>query len=185
MSSVTIRVDGLNETIKKLKNKKQDIEKKSKQVILKLANKGIKVARASSKGDSHHFDKMVIFKKEWQGGYICIVGANNKLGGLHTQWYDAEGNLHVETISPILALEYGTAGLAISDGFEDGARGGQGSAGVTFNHIKDTSWYYYTDAKGQHRKYATAEEAKQPMYNAFLEVKSQIKATINEVFGNV
>ena len=125
----------------------KDIEKKSKQVLIKLADKGIKVAKQSAENDSHHFDKMVIFKKEWGNGYLCMIGANNNLGGLHTQWYDSEGNFHTETISPILALEYGTAGLAISGGFDDGKHGGKGSAAVTFNHIDSISWYYYENAK--------------------------------------
>lgn len=181
--SRTIQIEGLRNTIKKLENQRRDIEKKSKQVLNKLADKGISVAKEAAADDTHHFSEMVVFKKEWEGGYLCLVGANDNLGKLRTQWYDSEGNYHTETISPILALEYGTAGLAIEGNIDD--RGGRGKAAVTKNHTSDTSWYYYEDAKKNHRHKATAEEPHEPMYKAFLAMKRDIQLTISEVFGHV
>ena len=171
-----ITVIGTQGTIRKLENYKKSLETKSKQMLRKLADLGITVAKAEALNDSHKFYKMVTFKKKWNDGYLYLVGADSNLRGLHTEWYDAEGNHHTETISPILALEYGTAGKAI--------KGHQGSASVTGNHINDTVWYYYEGPNRTGRHLATAEEPHQPMYKAFLIMKKQIKQAAIEVFGH-
>lgn len=174
MNEITIL--GMKATINKIEKYKITLEKKTKKMLTKLASLGITVAQAEAKNDSHHFDKMVVFKKEWNGGYLYLIGRNKGLRGLHTEWYDAEGNYHTETISPILALEYGTAGKAI--------KGHKGSAAVTRNHVDDKAWYYYEGPNRTKPHKATAEEAHEPMYKAFLIMKKQIQLAASEVFGN-
>ena len=58
---------------------------------------------------------MVEFVKEWNGGYLYLIGRNSDTSGLHTEWYDGEGNYHNETISPILALEFEFESVLLSN----------------------------------------------------------------------
>lgn len=156
----------------------KDLKRRTQIFIERLADIGIRVAIQSAEGDSHHFDEMVTFEKEVGSMKVVLVGRNDNISGLHTTWYDGEGNFHDETISPILALEWGTAGLAI--------KGHQGSFAVTGNHTSDTSWYYYENVDGNgnpiDKHYATAEEAHEPMFNAYMEMKNQINDIARKVF---
>jgi hypothetical protein len=174
-----LSTNGIEELQKQLNNYvKNDLIRRTQIFIERLADIGIYIAVKSAEGDSHHFDEMVTFEKKIGNMKVVIVGRNDDLSGLHTTWYDGEGNFHDETISPILALEYGTAGLAI--------KGHQGSFAVTGNHVSDTEWYYYEDVDGEGRPinphYATAEEAHEPMFNAYMEMKNQIKDIARKVF---
>lgn len=175
-----LSVSGINNLIKDLTDYKDSLEDKNRIFMEKLAEKGIKVCHdEQAQGDSHDFFSMVTFEMKWEDKTLCIIGRNSDLSRLHTLWYDGQGNEHRETINPILALEYGTAGLAI--------KGHKGSAAVTGNHVDDTEWYYYSEltsnGKPTELKYATAEEAHQPMYQAWFNMKMEIVKTAKEVFG--
>lgn len=174
MNRSCIEIQGIEDTVKKIETFRSDMVQKTLLACEKLADLGITIARAESLNDSHKFYKMVVFEKRWRGGSLYMIGRNSDLSGLHTEWYDGDGNYHRETISPILALEYGTAGKSI--------KGYQGSAAVTGNHISDTTWYYYEDKERTKKHYATAEEARQPMYKALTIMRNQIKQVMNEVF---
>jgi len=116
----------IKDAIKQIKDYEKDLKEKTKLFLEKLADKGILVAELSAMGDSHKFSEMVKFEKEWQGQKLCLIGRNDDLSGLRTEWYDADGNYHNDIISPILMLEYGSA-LMGSHFF--------------FIHIKNVNWY--------------------------------------------
>lgn len=176
-----LSVAGIRDLQKQLEAYKNTLEYRMKLVAEKLAQYGITMAYDASQGDSHKFSEMVKFSMEWQGKTLYLVGSNSDTSGLHTLWYDGDGNKHTETISPILALEWGTAGFAI--------KGHQGSAAVTGNHVSDTEWLYYSDIDENgnpiNLKRATAEEAHEPMFKAYEYMESMIVRTVKEVFTNV
>lgn len=184
MSNIIIDLDispkGIKDAIKQLEYYRDvTLPQKTKRFLEALADVGIKVARASADGDSHHFDDMVVFEKVIDSDTsVTVVGRNDDLSGLHVQWYDGKGIYHEETISPILALEYGTAGYAI--------KGHKGTAAVTGNHVNDTSWYYYEsldeNGKPTDKHYATAEEPHTPMYDARMEMVQQIRSIAKKIF---
>lgn len=169
----------IDDAIAQLQDYKNNLKSKTQIFLERLADKGITVCINSVQGDSHHFEEMVTFEKKWNDGVLYLIGRNDNLSGLHTEWYDGKGNFHTETISPILALEFGTAGLAI--------KGHGGSAAVTGNHIEDTEWYYYTDinenGKPINPHYATAEEAHEPMFKAWEEMVREVNSTAKKVFA--
>lgn len=175
-SSLTVK--GLIGLIADIEQYKQQYQEKKMIFIERLADFGITVAEASAKGDSHHFDSMVVFEKKSNGKAIRIIGRNDNTSGLHIGWYDADANYHDEVISPILMLEYGSAGIAVL--------GHQGTFAVTGTQVNNYSWYYATelDENGNPTgwKYATAEEPHYPMYLAFIEMKNQINTIAKEVF---
>lgn len=174
----SLSVEGIKSIIVELEKLKQDIEIKTRQFSEMLADKGITVAFEYAQGDSHKFCEMVTFTKEYKGKKVYLVGKNVDLSRLNTHWYDADGNEHEETISPILALEWGTAGRAI--------KGHQGTASVTGNHVTDTQWMFYTDIDGNgnpiNPHIATAEEAHEPMFHAYEEMKNAIKDVARKCF---
>lgn len=174
----SLSVDGINNLISQLNNYKSDLHRRTDLFINRLADYGISIAQMSAQGDSHHFDSMVVFEKKSNGKAIRIIGRNDNTSGLHIGWYDADANYHDEVISPILMLEYGSAGLAVL--------GHQGTFAVTGTQVDNYSWYYATelDENGNPTgwKYATAEEPHYPMYLAFIEMKNQINTIAKEVF---
>lgn len=173
--NITLSSKSIQNAIQELNNYKKELKDKTKLFCEKLADIGIDVAQTKAEGDSHHFDGMVEFVKEWHDGYLYVIGRNSDVSGLHIEWWDGEGKYHTETISPILALEYGTAGQAI--------KGHKGTAAVTGNHINDNFWYYYDSPDLSSRHVATSEEAHQMMYFAAIEMRKQIKEIAKEVWG--
>lgn len=173
---ISLNSNSLEDAVKELMDYKADLIKKTNNFCEKLADIGIEVAVTQADKDSHKFSEMVEFIKEWDGGYLYVIGRNSNLSGLHLEWWDGEGTYHTETISPILALEYGTAGLAI--------KGHKGSFAVTGNHINDEKWYYYDSPTLSSRHVASAEEPHEMMYHAAIEMKKQIKAVAKEVWGD-
>ena len=172
------KANSITDVIKQLEDYKKELENKTKLFLEVLADKGIIAAINSANRDSHHFDGMVTFEKKWGNGVLYLVGRNDNISGLHTEWYDSEGNYHNNVISPILMLEYGSAGLAI--------KGHGGSFAVTGNHINDTRWMYYEgiDDNGNpiNPKVATAEEPHSPMLHAWEEMIQQIQVTAKEIW---
>lgn len=184
MSNIIIDLDispkGIKEAIKQLEYYRDvTLPQKTKKFLETLADLGIATAWRSSQNDSHKFCDMVTFEKVVDDDTtVTVVGRNDDISGLHVQWYDGRGIYHEETISPILALEYGTAGYAI--------KGHKGTAAVTGNHVNDTSWYYYEsldeNGKPTDKHYATAEEPHTPMYDARMEMIQQIKKVAKKIF---
>lgn len=178
--NMTLSSKSIQNAIKELENYKTELQQKTNLFLEKLSDVGITVAKNTAQGDSHHFDEMVEFVKEWDNGELYLIGRNSNLSGLHIEWYDGDGNYHDETISPILALEYGTGKLAIE--------GRKGSFAVTGNHVDDDIWYYYQsiDANGNpiDKHVATPEEPHQMMYEATMEMMRQIKTIAREVWPN-
>ena len=174
-----LSVDGINNLISQLNNYKSDLHRRTDLFINRLADYGISIAQMSAKGDSHHFDSMVVFEKKKDGNTIYIIGRNADLSQLHTEWYDSKGQYHQNVISPIAMLEFGSAGMAI--------KGFKGSYAVTGTSVNKKVWMYATelDEKGGPTgwEWASAEEPHEPMHKAFLEMQSQIFRVAREVFG--
>ena len=182
--NMTLSSQSINDAIKQLEDYKKELQDKTELFLEKLADIGITVAKhEAAVNDDHKFYElgMVEFVKEWQDGYLHLIGRNADLSRLHTHWYDGEGNPHDETISPILALEWGTAGRAVP--------GHKGEFAVTGNHVNDTFWYYYTslDENGKPDKdtkhVATAVKPHEMMYKATMEMMKEIKKVAKEVWG--
>lgn len=175
----SLSVKGLRGLIADIEQYKQQYQEKKMIFIERLADFGITVAEASAKGDSHHFDSMVVFEKKKDGNTIYIIGRNADLSQLHTEWYDSKGQYHQNVISPIAMLEFGSAGMAI--------KGFKGSYAVTGTSVNKKVWMYATelDEKGEPTgwEWASAEEPHEPMHKAFLEMQSQIFIVAREVFG--
>lgn len=176
-----LSVSGIEKLQKELRNYQNKIlPRKTNEFLEALGEIGIRVAKDEAYGDSHKFYQMVAFEKKVDNMTLVLIGRNDNVSGLHTEWYDSDGNYHDETISPIFALEWGTAAEAIG--------GYQGSFAVTGNHVNDSFWYYYEgiDENGNpiNPHFATAEEANEPMYNAFLEMKKEIISTARKVFSH-
>lgn len=174
-----LSVKGINNLINQLNAYKVDMNAKLQILKERLADLGVDVAEAEAKGDSHDFSEMVTFTKRVSGEKVYLVGFNSDKSKLHNEWYDAEGNYHYNEVSPIMMLEYGSAGLAEPEY--------RGSFSVTGTHTDDTVWYYYADIDKDgnpiHPLPASAEEPHYPMYKAKLGMIAEIKRIAKEVFG--
>lgn len=188
MKEITVKLNasGIKEMQNAINEYIESLPERIKLFTDKLMEIGIEVAEMESQGDSHHFDGMVAFRytneQTVNGSKGEFIGENDDIGGLHTTWYTSDGALQTDVISPILMLEFGSAGRAIMG---HNGIGGQGSFAKTGTHVNDLDWWYVESFDSNNKPIyhrATAEEAHEPMYKALLVMRESILEVAKEVF---
>lgn len=183
----TLNKNSLNKLVRQLEEYRDGLDGKMATFIEKLLDVGIKVARFQSidvpgQFGTHQMGRYVTFEKEIEVGNNTCRGLMLGIGEtLFSTWYAREERHG--SINAIMALEFGTAALALSVREAFGAVGGQGT-NSKYGHENDMEWFLYKENGGHvERIKATAIRPTRPMYNAALEMSRQIVETAREVFG--
>ena len=190
-------VSSLEQLKKDLEKYKKSLNGKMQVFIDELLKIGIESAEqhteVSGPLGTHNMKNLgnIAFRKE-------VSTADGKVYGIlfghgddvHGEWYenDGSGNYHLveDTINSLLAIEFGTAGMAlpVQDAF--GVTAGQGTKSRN-GHERDLAWYIITaidpkTGKPSAWKCATAINPSQPMYNAGLAMYEGVKKAAEVAF---
>ena len=119
--------------------------------------------------------------------YGVMIGTGDDIVG---EWYANDGNGNYipqkDVINALMAIEFGTAAMALPPTEAFGVLGGRGTFPALY-HEDDYAWSIITkiDSNGKpiEWKSATAIQPTRPMYYAGLEMYQKIKQTAIAVFG--
>jgi len=189
-------VKSLKALQKELKSYKDSLQGKMERFITLLLEEGVRTAcekavDVSGALGTHHMGKHVFFGAEpveTSDGvvYGLIIGQGDDIVG---EWYANDGNgtyvPQKDVINALMALEFGTAAMALPPTEAFGVLGGRGTFPALY-HEDDYVWHIVTkvDSKGNpiEWKTATAIQPTQPMYHAGLAMYQKIKQTAIAVF---
>lgn len=189
---VQLNSRSIKQAIEELKAYKVELHKKNEQFVAALLEKGIakayeKTADTGGAFGTHQMGRYITFMQEVEGANGRLIGSSVRL---YEVWQAQNGETHEGEISPLWALEFGTARLALSPSEANarfGVNAGQGS-NSKYGHSNDLVWYipeeFNEDGTVKSWKTLTAITPTMPMYNASLEMIREIEATAREVFGN-
>lgn len=156
----------------------KSIKDKNKVFVEALLEKGITVARdnatdVSGTFGTHKMGKLVTFTKEFE---TSENGYSGLLIGMGQNVFSkiSEGR----SINSLLALEFGTAALALPPQEAFHGRGGQGTNSMT-GHSGDMVWFALVETEVNGKvvkkwKKLSAITPRRPMYNAFMEMQQGI-----------
>lgn len=196
--SITLNSDSIDAAIRDLEAYKDDLDRKMKLFVERLLEVGVQTAQEvpgiPGTYGSHHMEDYVVFYKEMEhtdNGFRGKVVAESS--PIEATWFGSEGDVREGTISPVLALEFGTAALAVPAEEMFGGYGGQGTNSV-YGHDGDLQWYFITDFEEIEKpdgtietrpiwKKATAIHPTHPMLQASSEMLEQVRDIAREVFG--
>lgn len=195
-------VSSLKKLQKELKAYSDSLQGKMERFITLLLKEGVRVAREKSADiegplGTHEMGKHVFFEAEpveTADGivYGIMIGTGDDIVG---EWYANDGNgnyLHQkDVINALMAIEFGTAAMALPPTEAFGVVGGRGTFPALY-HEEDYAWHIITKVGVDKEtgktipiewKPATAIQPTQPMYNAGLAMYQKIKQTAIAVFG--
>lgn len=166
----------IQDAIKELRSYQNSLEYKCSLLAQKLADRGINVARNNTGNFGHHitFEKKVVPEKN---GCTAIIVAKD-ISKIKSQWKTTDGIKSAE-VSPLLMVEFGSGFKAKNPKNVQGV--GQGTF-PNQTHAFDEDGWYWVDLDGN-LNHSYGIEPKMPMYNAFIEVQSDINDVVKEVFG--
>lgn len=186
----TLNTKSIDNLIKELTEYKNSLPEKTRLLTEKLLEKGI-VRAEIEKGiggtfGTHHMEDYVTFEKRVDVTRYGCYGVLLGMGAvIESEWYGLDGEKRNGSISSILALEFGTAALAVPPTSKFGGSGGQGT-NSQYGHANEFEWYFITGFKSDGKpiyKYATAIAPSRPMLKASEEMMNEIKKTAKEVFS--
>lgn len=186
--SVSLTEEGIENLIKELSKYRRSLTRKNMKFLKLLLDCGIEVAEQSIQNGTHTMPERITFSKEFTNPdtkevVALLVGVGETF---FSNWKDASGIEHHDEVYPLAMMEFGSAGLALPPQNIYGGIGGRGTFSVS-GHENDLEWYFDTgevDEKGKPiRKYATAINPTQPMYNAMIEMQNQIRDCAVQAFG--
>ena len=169
------------------------LDDKNERFVKTLIDKGIKVAEQYSvdiEGEfgTHKMGRLVTFSSKVDANTNGVVGYLIGEGqDVESEWVSPSGEeIRSGSINSLLALEFGTAGMALPPQEAFGGVGGQGTNSF-YGHEQDLVWYFNTgevnDKNKAVWKKATAIQPTQPMFHAVTEMINLIEETAKEVFG--
>ena len=187
-------VSSLKELQKELTKYRDSLQGKMEKFITLLLKEGIRVAKEKSADidgplGTHEMGKHVSFGAEpveTKDGvvYGLMIGTGDDIVG---EWYANDGNgnylLQRDMINALMALEFGTAAMALPPTEAFGVLGGRGTFPALY-HEDDYAWYIITEVGVDKEtgktiptkwKPATAIQPTQPMYHAGLAMYQKIK----------
>ena len=191
-----LSVSSLENLKKDLKAYRDSLEFKMTAFVNELLDIGIETAQqnlnASGTFGTHQMAQLgnVSFRKEVETSDGVVYGIMFGHGGdVVGNWYVSDGNgvytPKSDTINSLLAIEFGTAGKALSAREMFGAYGGQGTMSSA-GHANDNAWYIVTgiDEKGHPNKWvmATAIKPTRPMFKAGLQMYVEVKKAAENAF---
>lgn len=161
---------------KDLKTYKLDLTIKCREFVERLANEGIQTARRSV--SNTEYGKFISFTKTFVSSpYGCqaIMLATNT-GIIVSEWKTKDG-VKTADVSPLLMAEFGSGPQAQNPKNVIGV--GRGTFPEQ-THAFESGWYYM-DLQDQWH-YSTGVTPSMPMFNAIVEMESQIVLIAKEVF---
>lgn len=191
-------VKSLRALQKELEKYRDSLQGKMETFIALLLEEGVKVAQERSTDVSgafgtHEMGKHVFFGAEpveTKDGvvYGVMIGTGDEIVG---EWFANSGNgfyfPQKDTINALMALEFGTAAMAVPPTTAFGVTGGRGTFPALY-HEDDYAWKIVTkiDSKGKPIawKNATAINPTQPMYHAGLAMYQKIRQAAVTAFGS-
>lgn len=186
--SVELSVDGINSLIKQLKEYSESLDAKNERFVELLLDCGIRVAEQKLADGTHTMPSRISFYKG------CEIPDNHTIKGImvgvgetfFSHWYEVDGTEHYDEVFPLAMMEFGSGGFAVPPTNAFGGYGGQGTFSVS-GHENDYEWRIITavDSKGNPTEWkrGTAIKPTQPMYNAMLEMQTQIRDCAIQAFG--
>lgn len=194
-------VSSLKELQKELKAYRDSLQGKTERFITLLLKEGeitacLKAVDKSGPLGTHEMGKHVYFGAEpveTKDGvvYGVMFGTGDDIVG---EWYANDGNGNYipqrDEINALMALEFGTAAMAIPPTEAFGVLGGRGTFPALY-HEDDYSWHIVTKVGVDKKtgktvpiewKPATAIQPTQPMYHAGLAMYQKIRQTAIAVF---
>ena len=177
----------LKKAAKEVRRYADDLEKKNRLFVEKLIDRGIEIAKwyaedTSGTFGTHQMGNLVSFSKEITDDESGCVGL---LVGMGKEVFSkiSEGR----SINSLLALEFGTAGLALPPQEAFHGRGGQGTNSES-GHENDLVWFVFEDVEVngeivRRRKKLSAIDPTRPMYHAAMEMLQTIQEVAMEVFA--
>ena len=186
---------GISDAIKELKAYKSDLQAKSERFVSELAEKGISVARVHVGG----YGQYITFGKEIEPqkyGARCIMYGTS--GTITRRWMLKDNSVREADISPLLMAEFGSGQLSSSaagSGNSDIAKNLGMVRGSFWNdgtyrpdkparkHAFDPNGWNWLGLDGEWHN-SIGEQPTMPMFNALVEMETQIIKTAKEVFAS-
>ena len=181
---VSLSVDSLEDAIRELTEYATSLDEKTQRFVDLLQGVGITAAELVLSIGTHTMPDRITFEKtiETDGAYTLgvIVGIGETF---LSDWIDAFGEEHVDEVFPLAMMEFGSGAYALPPQEAFGGSGGQGRFARMGNETK-ASWYVTRVDNGvKHKVFATAIRPTRPMYNAMLQMRSQIMECARKAFG--
>lgn len=179
-NSIAECIDWINEY-------KESLQYKTQVLVERLADLGITTAETHLSGaNTNHLEKFVMFGKQVNPSQSGCTGVMFGMADtLTSHWYSGDGTEHNDVVEPLLMLEFGSGIYGLPPQSAFGGYGGQGTMAIS-GHENEASWWYATDidenGKPTNWHIGTAVEPTRPMYNAWLEMYTQVMTIAREVF---
>lgn len=171
-------ISSIRELQKGLEEYKKTIVANCEEAVKRLAECGIETAKLNT----GKYGKYIVFSmKVNSDDYGCeaIITATNT-GMIKSEWRTADG-VKTADVNPLLMAEFGS-GLRAENPFDvKGVGTGTFPSETAKDHATDPNGWWYMDTEGEwHHSYGMKPSA--PMYNAWLEMYSNIETVMKEVF---
>lgn len=171
-----LSVSSIRQLQKDLEAYRDSLTDKCKELVQRLAEQGITVA----KQNVGNFGKYIIFSVKTEPSKDGCKGIllATETGKIINQWQTSEGMKSAD-VSPLLMVEFGSGWRAKNPMNVSGV--GQGTF-PNQTHAFDKEGWYWTDLEGNlHHSYGISPKA--PMYHAAMEMQQIVIKTAKEVFG--
>lgn len=166
----------INKVIKQLTKYKNNLERKTRTFVSKLAEKGIEVARANGSfaDEDGVYSDMIVFKKTLEGSgseHTAIILATSS--PMEVIWDSGSAE-----INPLLMAEFGSGWNAMNPLGVIGV--GQGTHPTQTHAFDPKGWYWRVNGELHH---SVGVVPNQPMYKAILEMHTEVNNVIREVWS--
>lgn len=175
--SFGLSVKEVQNSIKEIREYKNDLNRKCEELCRRLTAEGIAIAQAHI--GSSGFGKYIHLGSEitpQQAGCRAVFYMEDSQK-IVSQWQTLEG-VKSATVSPSLMLEFGAGLKAENKSNTPGVGTGTFPGGT---HGGESSWYYM-DLNGEWH-YSSGVNPKMPMYYAGKELRNKVIKIAREVFG--
>ena len=185
--NLKLSASSFRKAAKEVRKYSDTLSDKTRKFVDALIERGITVAQEYSKDVSgtfgtHKMGMLVNFEKQLNPEEHGCTGF---LIGMGTEVFSqiSQGR----SINSLLALEFGTAGLALEPQNAFHGRGGRGT-NSTAGHANDLSWYVYVteNVDGRNvrvKKKLTAITPTRPLYHAAMEMLRDIEEVAKSIFA--
>lgn len=169
-----------------------DFERKVRIFLERLAESGIKVARANG----GIYGNTIVYTTEWgksEDGITLYMVATGQTKAV--EWYTSSTSdkTHSEVINTLLMAEFGSGHYAIKGEGEAAELGGQGTLNV-YDHAFDDSWYWWADGSQTDGDLLKTKDGRslfrsdgvppgQPLHKAVMACIERVEEIAHEVFG--
>lgn len=181
--NLKLSAKSIQRAAKEVRKYADNLRTKNQQFVDRLIKEGIEVAEwyAQDVGGTfgtHRMGRLVTFSRDVQEDGTGVVGL---LIGKGQEVYSqiSKGR----SINSLLALEFGTAGLALPPQTAFHGRGGKGT-NSTAGHENDLIWWVFVEGENGKTvpKKLSAIDPTRPMYHASMEIIQNVERVAREIF---